>query len=281
MALSFEVPTPLSYFAALVQSDSEFPLLEAAVSLGQDEEPALDVQQVLDQVDQLQARLRRRLPTGVDPMLRLRALCQMFFGDLGFAGNRNNYYDPDNSYMHRVLVTRRGIPISLAVLWLELAQGAGLSAAGVGFPGHFLVRVRMADGLVVIDPFTGDSLSRSDLAARLEPYWPEQHGTPDPERDIDAFLRPSTPREIIARMLRNLKDIHHSQHDLPRLLAVQERMVTLLPHAWEERRDRGLTLAELGDHERASVDLERYLHEVRGAPDVPVIAARLHDLRRA
>ena len=152
MNLSFEVPTPIAYFASLVQSDANFPLLEAAISLAQDEYPDLDVQQVLADVDRLLARLERRIPEGADGLSRLALLTQFFYGDLGFSGNANNFYAPENSYLNEVFRTRRGIPISIAVIWLELARGLGLQADGVSFPGHFLVKVTLEDGLVVLDP---------------------------------------------------------------------------------------------------------------------------------
>ena len=176
MRFSLEPPTPLEHFAALVESDAEFPLLEAAASLAQDEYPELDLQQVLGDVDQLLARIRRRLPADAPALTRLRTLTQFLYGDLGYAGNVNNYYDPDNSYLHVVLRTRKGIPISLAVLWLELAQGLGLSARGVGFPGHFMVKVSLPKGQVVVDPMTGQSLSREELLERLEPFRMGGHG---------------------------------------------------------------------------------------------------------
>jgi regulator of sirC expression with transglutaminase-like and TPR domain len=170
MRLNFDVPSPLGYFSSLVQSDEHFPLLEAAVCLAQDEYPDLNVQQVLGDVDQLLARLKRRLPPDAPALQRLRLLNQFFFRDLSFGGNLNDYYDPDNSYINAVLKTRRGIPITLAVLWLELATGLGLQAKGVSFPGHFMVKVNLPKGQVVMDPFTGQSLSREELSERLEPY---------------------------------------------------------------------------------------------------------------
>ena len=141
MPLSLSLPTSLEYFASLVQSDDHFPLLEAAASLAQDEYPELDVQQLLGDMDQLLARIQRRLPADAPALQRLRTLNQFFFTDLGFGGNVNNYYDPENSYLNAVLCTRRGIPISLAVLWMELAQGLGLHVRGIAFPGHFMVKV--------------------------------------------------------------------------------------------------------------------------------------------
>lgn len=170
MNLSLNVPTPLEYFASLVHTDADFALLEAAVSLAQDEYPEISVQQVLGEVDQLLARLLRRLPVDAGPLQKLRALNQFVYRDLNFAGNFNNYSDPDNSYVHVVLRTRLAIPISLAVIWLELAQGIGLSARGVSFPGHFMVKVNLSEGQVVIDPLTGQSLGREELAERLEPF---------------------------------------------------------------------------------------------------------------
>ncbi|RYY80532.1 MAG: transglutaminase, partial [Comamonadaceae bacterium] len=163
MSMQFTAPTALDYFRTLVQSDAEFPLLEAAASLAQDDYPDLDLQVVLGDVDQLLARLKRRIPADAAPLQRLRTLNQFFFRDLSFGGNVNDYCDPDNSYLNVVLRTRRG-------LWIELAQGIDLQARGVCFPGHFMVKVNLPRGQVVIDPFTGQSLSREELSERLEPY---------------------------------------------------------------------------------------------------------------
>src|SRR6478735_10798713 len=281
MQLNLDVPTPLQYFASLVESDEHFPLLEAAISLAQDEYPDLDVQQVLGDVDQLLARLRRRLPADAAPLQRLRALNQFFFHDLSFGGNVNDYYDPDNSYLNAVLRTRRGIPISLAVLWIELAQGLGLQARGVCFPGHFMVKVNLPKGQVVIDPFTGQSLSREELSERLEPYKRRSGLVDEFEVPLGLYLQAAPPRDIIARMLRNLKEIHNAQEDWQRLIAVQDRLVILLPEAWAEYRDRGLAHAEQGHSALAVADLETYLVHAQDALDIDVVADRVADLRRA
>ena len=281
MNLSLAVPTPLEYFASLVQSDADFPLLEAAVSLAQDEYPALDVQQVLGEVDQLLARLKRRIPSDAAPLQKLRAVNQFFFRDLSFAGNVNHYYDPDNSYVSVVLHTRRAIPISLAVLWMELAQGLGLAARGVGFPGHFMLKVNLPNGQVVIDPLDGQSLSREELAERLEPYRRRSGLVDEFEVPLGLYLQVSPPRDIIARMLRNLKEIHTTQEDWPRLIAVQDRLIVLLPQAWAEYRDRGLAHAEAGNAGRALEDLETYLINAEDGLDMDAIAQRVSELRRA
>ena len=280
MQLSYDTPTPLQYFATLVQSDAHFPLLEAVASLAQDEYPELDVQQVLGDVDQLLARVQRRLPTDASALHRLRVLNQFFFVDLGFGGNVNDFYDPDNSYLHAVLRTRRGIPISLAVLWMELAQGLRLDARGVGFPGHFMVKVHLPKGQVVLDPFTGHSLSREQLAERLEPYRRRSAEDEDAEVPLGLYLQTASPREILARMLRNLKEIHRAQEDWGRLVPVLDRLIVLQPDAWPEYRDRGLAHAALGHKQQAVPDLEAYLRHTDARQDLDAITDRVAELKR-
>ena len=281
MAFQIEAPTPLDYFRSLVQSDEDFPLLEAAASLAQDEYPDLDVQQVLSEVDGLLERIKRRLAADAPALHRLRMLNQFFFHDLSFGGNFNDFSDPDNSYVHAVLRTRRGIQISLAVLWLELAQGLGLKARGVCFPGHFMVKVQLPKGQVVMDPFTGQSLSAEELSERLEPYKRRSGLTGEFDVPLGLYLQSAPPRDILARMLRNLKEIHRSEQDSERLLAVQERLVALLPEAWPEYRDRGLVHADRGQPALAAEDLQVYLAHAEDALDRDYVAERLADLRRA
>lgn len=281
MNLSLNIPTPLEYFSALVHSDADFPLLEAAISLAQDEYPDLSVQQVLGDVDQLLARLKRRLPDDAGSLQKLRALNQFVYRDLNFGGNFNNFMDPDNSYVHVVLRTRLAIPISLAVIWLELAQGIGLKVRGISFPGHFMVKVNLTEGQVVIDPLTGKSLSREELSERLAPF--QEMGGLDDEQELPLglYLQAAPPRDIIARMLFNLKDIHAAQEDWPRLITVLDRLIVLLPQAWPEYRDRGLAHAEAGRPGHALEDLETYLANATDAGDRRAIAARVSELRRA
>jgi len=281
MNLGPSAPTALDYFSTLVSSDQQFPLMEAAISLAQDEYPDLDVQQVLSEVDGLLERIKRRLAADAPALHRLRMLNQFFFHDLSFGGNFNDYTDPENSYLHSVLRTRRGIQISLAVLWVELAQGLGLQARGVCFPGHFMAKVNLPKGQVVIDPFTGHSLSREELAERLEPYKRRSGQTGEFEVPLGLYLQSAPPRDIIARMLRNLKEIYRADGDWSRFIAVQDRLVVLLPQAWSEVRDRGLAHAEVGDTTSALRDLEAYLAHEQEALDADLIAERVAGLRRA
>lgn len=277
-SLQFQSPTTLEYFASLVADDASLPLIEAAVSLAQDEYPKLDTQGVLADLDGLAHKLRRRIPSDAVPVQRLRWLNRFFFQELGFGGNANDYYDPANSYLHKVLETRRGIPVTLALLYIELGSQIGLTASGVSFPGHFLVKVRMPQGEVVIDPFNGQSLSRELLDEMLAPY--KRSGALPGRFDapLGLFLQAAPARDVLARMLRNLKEIHRSAEDWGRLLPVTQRLVILLPDVWSERRDRGLAHAELRCDEEAAADLAAYLERADDAPDRDAIAARLAQL---
>ena len=280
--LTFETPTSLEYFASLVAEEASLSLVEAAIAIAHDEYPRLDTQAVLAEIDALAVKLKQRFPADAVPVQRLRWLNRFFFQELGFAGNVNNYYDIDNSFLHRVLDTRRGIPITLAILYGELATQIGLTARGVSFPGHFLIKLRMNTGRqlgeVVIDPFTGHSLSREDLDELLAPYKRTRGLQGDFDAPLGLFLQSAMPREVLARMLRNLKEIHRGAQDWRRLLQVQERLVILLPQAWEERRDRGLVYADLGIAAAASRDLADYLGHVTDAPDRAAVAERLASL---
>lgn len=271
-------PTALDYFASLVAEDASLPLLETAVAIAQHDYPRLDVQATLAEIDTLAAKLKRRLAADAAPMQRLRLLNRFFFQELGFSGNVNDYYDPRNSYVHCVLETRRGIPITLALLYVELANQVGLDACGISFPGHFLAKVHMPQGEIVIDPFTGQSMSRDALDALLVPYRRRGARSGLGEAPLGSFLQPARPREVIARMLRNLKEVFRSSQDAPRLLGIAERLVILLPDAWEERRDRGLVHAALGARFPAMADLAGYLEHAPDAPDRPAIRKRLAEL---
>ena len=277
----FLAPTPIDYFSSLVADDAHFSVLEAVAAIGHDVDATLDVQGVLAEIDALAARLKQRIAADTAPLQRLRYLNRYFFQELGFSGNVNDYYAPDNSYLHRVLATRRGIPITLALVYMEIAQQLGLDARGVSFPGHYLVKLKMPQGEVVIDPFNGRSLSRDDLDERLAPYR-RRHGLGgETEVPLGLFLQAATARATVARVLRNLKEIYRTAEAWGPLFLVTQRLVVLLPDDWEERRDRGLARAELGDADGAVEDLLVYLAQCPGADDARAIDARIDELRAA
>lgn len=269
----------LDYFASLVQQDDSFPLFEAALAIAQDADPALDLGGTQAEVDELAARLQRRLAPDASGVQKLRLLNHFFYRELGFAGNINDYYNPENSYLHRVLQTRRGIPISLAVLYMELAQHVGLSVKGISFPGHFLMKMSVQSGDIVLDPFNGASLSREDLDERLEPYL-EQQARPGTV-PLAYYLHAAHPREILARMLRNLKSLFTEQERWKQALDTQQRLVILLPDDMSERRDRGLAYARMECPQAALADLEAYLAARPHAEDAAILRNMLPELREA
>ena len=269
----------LDYFASLVREEEQIPLFEAALSIAQDDDPALDLTACQLEVDKFAARLRRRMPADIAPIPKLRLLNNFFYQELGFAGNLNDYYNPNNSYLHKVLETRRGIPISLAVIYMELAQQIGLDVKGVSFPGHFLMKLSVKNGDIILDPFNGASLSREDIEERLEPFFVNGRGTNDPP--LASYLADASSRTILVRMLRNLKALFAEHPHWEQFLNVQQRLVLLLPGEVCERRDRGLAYANLDCPQAALQDLEAYLDQCPQASDADSVRRRLPELRAA
>ena len=270
---------PLDYFASLVQEEEQIPLFEAALSIAQDDDPAMDLSHCILEIDKFAARLKRRLPADIAQIPKLRLLNNFFYQELGFAGNLNDYYNPDNSYLHKVLSTRRGIPISLAVIYMELAGQIGLDVKGISFPGHFLMKLSVKSGDIILDPFNGSSLSREELEERLEPYFLNGRGPDDPP--LSSYLADATPRTILIRMLRNLKALFAEHPHWRQFLNVQQRLVILLPEEIIERRDRGLAYANLDCPQAALQDIEAYLAECPQASDAELLRKRLPGLRAA
>lgn len=283
MSSTFERPEQagcLEYFRLLVADDRQFILLEAAAAVAQDDDPELDPSTVPAAIEALGAALARRLPSDASAAQRLRLLNHYFYGELGFCGNVNDYYDVQNSHLHRVLQTRRGIPVTLAVLYTAIAAEVGLQMSGVSFPGHFLVKCSLPQGEVIIDPFTGRSLSRQELDERLLPYRQRQGLVGELEVPLGLYLHAATPRETLARLLRNLKEIHQSREDWPRLRGVMERLVLVVPSEASERRDLALVLAEMEQWGAAARELSTYLNQAPDAADAQAMAERLSELRR-
>lgn len=267
------------YFASLVQDDEHIPLFEAALCIAKDDDQPLDLQACLTEIDKFAARLKRRLPADIAPIPKLRLLNNFFYQELGFAGNLNDYYNPDNSYLHRVISTRRGIPISLAVIYMELAQQIGLDVKGISFPGHFLMKLTVKTGDIILDPFNGASLSREEIESRLEPYF--IHGRNPDDPPLASYLANASHRSILVRMLRNLKAVYSENPHWKEFLNVQQKLVILLPDEIEERRDRGLAYAHLDCPQAALQDIEAYLAECPQATDAELLRMRLPELRAA
>lgn len=248
-------------------------LAEAALLCAQDVYPDLDIQDTMQRIDSLADTLKRRLPADFSTTHRLLALNNYLFRELGFSGDMDNYYDPRNSFLNDVLARKTGIPITLSILYIEIGTRLGLKLKGVSFPGHFLVKIRVTGGDLVLDPYDGGrSLSEEDLRERLARFTGEEAAQSLP---LEEFLESASPRQILARLLRNLKAIYLEAKDLDRALTVMNRLVILLPDVPEERRDRGLVFAELECPRAAADDLAFYARERPLADDAEKIAARL------
>ena len=207
----------LAYFRLLISDADSIPLFEAAASIGQDADPALDLQGTLAKFDEMARELSEACRGATTEMLRLQRLLGFIYVTQGFAGNADDYYNADNSYLHRVIETRRGIPITLAVLLCELADHVGIKLEGIAFPGHFLVKADLHEGIVVIDPFTGKSLDYEALEIRAAPYG----------MSVERLLRPASARQILIRMLSNLQSIHEQQRRPELLDKVMQRLQML------------------------------------------------------
>jgi len=213
----------LARFAEVV-SREDIPLDQAALLLGAWDHPLRDIDSYRDRLDEIASVASLDVSRAAGGIGRARAISDHLFDRLGFAGNAYDYYDPRNSFLADVIDRRTGIPISLSVLYLEVARRVGVLAQGVNFPGHFLVRVAVEDAWLFLDPFSaGRALTPADLEALLR-----KTTTPD------AVLEPSviaaaTKRQMIARMLVNLAGIYGRHGDLPRSLDVLERLAILEP----------------------------------------------------
>lgn len=206
----------------------------------------------------------------------VKALNDFVFGELGFMGNQEDYYDARNSLLHHVLERRTGIPITLSLVYMDIGRRAGLHVEGVGLPGHFIVRVREDEHTsraTLVDPFHATTLDEEDCQQRLD----EVYGGQVPL--TDEHLRAATEREILVRLLRNLKSIYTQTHLYRQALNVVERILLLAPQAHEEYRDRGLLLSQLNRFHEALADLQTYLKHSPHAPDIEQVREQLKKIQ--
>ncbi len=257
--------------------DEDVSLAEGALWIAAGEYPGLAVGAYLDQLDEMAAKLRARLRADVATAEKLLALNHFLFSELGFSGNSDDYYDPRNSFLNEVLERRLGIPITLGVVYIEIGRRIGLGLHGVSFPGHFLVKCALRDGVVVLDPYSrGVSLGVEELQQRLR----AAGSTADVDDAIlSHLLSAASNKEVLARMLRNLKGVYTEQGDWLRALSASERLIALTPDdAGEEYRDRGGIYLKLECFRAALGDFGTYLKQCPGAPDAEEMRAQIAEL---
>jgi regulator of sirC expression with transglutaminase-like and TPR domain len=248
-------------------------LARAALWIAAEEEPRrCDVAGSLALLDRMGTEARARVESrrGAE----VEALNSYLFEEKGFSGNEADYYDPRNSLLHQVLERRTGIPITLSIVYMEVGQRAGLQVRGVGLPGHFIVRagVRRND-MQLVDPFHRRSVDRDECQQRLDMIYGGQVPL------ADEHLRAVGPRDILVRVLGNLKGIYVQNQLYRRALGVAERIMLLAPQSIEARRDRGMLLAQLGRLNEAVSDLQTYLNAARHAPDEESVREQLKKLQ--
>jgi regulator of sirC expression with transglutaminase-like and TPR domain len=270
----------------LAGDEARYSLAEACLLIAGDAYPGLDVNRYLAEIERMAARLRGRLPPGADGEEKVIELNQFLFNDLGFHGNADDYYDPRNSYLNEVIDRRRGIPISLCILYMEVGRKIGLPLEGVSFPGHFLVRLSLRGSTLVLDPFSGGQpLTETDLRKLLRRVIAGS-GTAGlrsasevaAELPLDQFLEAAGSRQILARVLRNLKNIYREKDQPQRLLQVINRMITVVPDAHGELRDRGMLYQRMEAFRAALKDLNDYLERDPEAPDSDEVRSRIVEL---
>ncbi len=261
-------------FAELVRPGAErVPLAEATLWIAKEEYPDLDVESYVDRFDELAVQARARVGDAEGPE-RVARFNEYVFTELGFGGNVDSYADPRNSYLNEVLDRRVGIPISLSLVYTEIATRIALPVVGVGFPGHFLVKW-LADDEILVDPFHRKIVTQKDCEQSLRSNY-------GPAIRFDAsMLAAAEPHEILARWLRNLKQNYLAAGDLSRSLAAVDRILLVTPDDVAELRDRGLLYFRLECFAPALADLERFLDRAPYDPMAGEIRALLPNLRES
>lgn len=274
-AVALGYTSSVDFRAYAAQADQELDLLQGALLIASDARPGLDSSRVTQQLDELSEPLAAKGLSRLPVVEQAQAIADQLFVRAGFLGNTADYYDPRNSFLDEVLARRLGIPITLSVLYVEVARRVGVRASPVGFPGHFLVRIDDARRRLLIDPFHGGRVLGDEALSNLL----RRSGSRQPLRAD--LIAPTPVRQVVARMLMNLRAVYAMRADYARLLVVFDRLVDLLPDSSAEARDRGFLFAQLGAPEAALNDLRRYLELAPHAEDAAEVRGSIERLQEA
>jgi regulator of sirC expression with transglutaminase-like and TPR domain len=259
----------------VARADDELELDRAALLIAAEEYPHLELEPYLAQLDDIAAQACSHDDAQASPITRLLRLNDLLFDELGFCGNLGDYFDARNSFLSDVLERRTGIPITLSVVYMEVARRMGLRVLGVGLPGHFLVKYQDEDDEILLDPFHGGRLlSEQDCFQMVLQMY---QGSVVFER---SFLNAVSKKQILTRMLQNLKGIYARAADHHKTLSVIERALLITPTALNEIRDRGLIYTVLGQLNPALTDLESYLRQLPDAKDAEAIKEKITQLKQ-
>ena len=262
-----------AFSAAVAGADHEVDLFGAAMIIATLGEPAADPHATASRLDVIAEEARAYAGDQATPDALAHAIDYQLFSVCGFRGNSEDYADPRNSYLDQVVARRLGIPITLSLVYMEVAQRVGLQCDGIGYPGHFIVRYGSPEAPVFVDPFQqGIRIDRAELLSRLR-------GQPLGSASPESFLAAVTRRQVLQRMLNNLHSTFRERRDLQRWLAVVELQLRLEPWNALLVGERGMLLYRTGDLEGALRDLERYV-SAGDAPEANPRALRLLDQLR-
>lgn len=254
------------FYSEINQSDQKIDLAKAALYFALEDDTEFDPDEYLNTLDIMADDVRETLPETLYPLQIIKSINNYLYNDLGFTGNAIDYYDPRNSFLNQVIERRTGIPITLSLIYLEIAKRINFPMVGIGMPGHFLIRPDFPEAGIYVDAFhQGEILFPQDCQARLA----EIYGQPvelQPQ-----FLATISNKQFIGRMLTNLKAIYLSQNKGLKAIAVIERILLLFPNAIMEKRDRGVLYYQLNLWEEAREDLKSYLVNLPQADDAEII----------
>src|SRR5579864_7139596 len=266
-------------FAALVGpqvSDEDIDLTPAALTIARTEYPGLNIESYVARIDELASMAETRISDVGDAAQTIVALNHTLFDEAGLRGNREDYYDPRNSFLNDVLDRGLGIPITLSIIYMEVAGRVGFPLSGVGMPGHFLLKhYGDSEPEILIDCFNrGDILSRQDCQSRLdEIYSGEMKLRPE-------FLHPISRRQILTRMLNNLKTVYLSTRNFRKALPLADLVLVIYPRSAEDLKQRALLRYSMGLQTLAGEDLEQYLKMSPNASDADEVRQMALSIRR-
>jgi len=265
----------LAFSKAVSKPDQEIDLARVSLLIAAAEYPELDLSRYLAKLDALAERARDLAALDPGAYRVLACLNYVLFHAERFKGNQDDYYDPRNSFLNWVIERKVGIPITLSVLYMEVARRVGLTVDGVGFPGHFLVTTTCDDQAIFVDAFNGGRIvSHGDLQGLLDKIYGGRLKV-RPE-----FLAPVSKRQIVERMLNNIKAIYSDGRDLRKCLRVADHLLILNPEDPDQLRDRGLLRLRLDDRSGALEDLEKFLRLSPEGGGASVIRERVTELRK-
>lgn len=254
------------FYQEIQKPEKQIDLARTALYIAQEEYPDLDPDEYLNALDTMASELLEQIPEERYPLRVIKIINHYLYQDLGFSGNQSHYYEPQNSYFNQVIERRTGIPITLALVYLEVAKRIDFPMVGIGMPGHFLIRPEFEDVGIYVDAFNeGEILFEADCENRLSQIYQQ------PVQLKSEFLAPVTSYQFLGRMLMNLKIIYLNSGDFKRALTVSERILLLFPDSVNEKRDRGILYYHLERWTEARQDLENYLEILPTAQDAAII----------